>query len=158
MPDNRTLFNRRMPAQQFMQHRHQFSVLRLRERAIIATFELDSDRKIVARTAPGEVRLPAMPRAGMRRDKLDELAVALDKQMRGDLHVSNLTEIRMRFAIKTVQKKIPDVIAAKNPGRQANRMNDDQRYFDTCRSRIEIRRRGYSGVDEPAGRRIESFR
>ena len=71
--------------------------------------------------------------------ELIEIAATIDQQMRGDFQIGDLTEVRIRAGIETVEKKIADVVPAENPGRQADCMDHDQRNLAARGARVEIR-------------------
>jgi len=134
----------------------QHPVLLLLERRIVAAFEFDSDREIVAALTRAPLRLPCMPGALETWDILDEFAIAADQKMRGNLQAGYFPEIGVSARVETVREQLVDRCTAEAPRRQADAVNNDKLDAATRRPCIEIRRRNLmrrrqhtGGVDYP---------
>ena len=56
-------------------------ILRVLERQIIATFEFDAEREVIAAAAPAPVRIAGVPCTQLARYELDNLSVTPDQEM-----------------------------------------------------------------------------
>ena len=81
-----------------------------------------------------------MPGPIIRRNKLDDLAIAADQEVRRYAQVAQLVEIRVRIAIESVGEKISDVGSAEFAGWQADIMDDEQIDDGAIGARIKVGR------------------
>src|SRR3546814_2657804 len=98
----------RQRLQQQVRDRDQPPVLLLRERPIIATFQFDADRKVVAALATFKARHAGMPGPRMQRHILRQTTPTVDQQMRGrsEEHTSELQLLmRISYAVFCLKKK-----------------------------------------------------
>ena len=101
-------------------------VLDIFERKLVATFELDADREIVAAISPhpaGDARVPGTPGAG---NELDQFAVAPYQEVRGHPKALQLAEIGVGLRIEAVGEQGDDFRSAELARRQADGMDDNQ--------------------------------
>lgn len=129
----------------------QRGVLGVGIRPLVAAFELDANRKIVAAPTAAPVGCSGMPRARIAGDELHNLAVSPDEEMCRDAKPGDIREVRMRGGRQTVCEKFGDTIAAEFSGRQADRMNDQQRWRFAVGPLIAVRGRNVADACEPAG-------
>src|SRR5438105_9107992 len=102
-------------------------VLRLRERHVVGTFELDADGEVVTTFAALPRRGAGVPRALVAIDVLRDRSVAPDQEMRRDLEPGDFREIRMRVGIEPAEEEIVDPWPAVIAGRQRDVVDDDER-------------------------------
>jgi len=73
-------------------------------------------------------------------DELHQLAVAPDEEMRGDLEPRDLAEVGMRRRVEPVGEQALDGIAAELAGRQADRVDHEQRDLGAGGAVVLVRR------------------
>jgi len=101
-------------------------VLRVGVRHLTGALEFDADGKVVAAYPPLPDRLAGVPRTLGARDELDQLAVATDEEMSGNLRAGNGREVRMGRGIEPVGEEIDNTVPAELTRRQADVMNDEE--------------------------------
>ena len=97
-----------------------------------------------------------MPCSLRKRHKLDNAAATANQDMRGHLHATNFTKVRVRIPIEIVGKKRFDFRSAELARRQADAVNNDHRRLRTLRARITVRTVATCGLLEPAGGFVHS--
>src|ERR1700676_1179032 len=116
-------------------------ILGVLEPTSIVAFQFDAPREVVASLAPEEARKTRVPRAFVARHILLDHAVTSDHEMRRHAHAAQSVVIRMSVVIETILEEFSDCAAAEFIGRQADVVNDNERWLDTPRTRFEVRRR-----------------
>ncbi len=106
---------------------HEADVLHPLEWQLVTALQFDTERKIVAARSPLPGRDAGMPGALAAGDKLDQLTTSAHKKMGRDQQSADLRKIGISSRIKPVGEQLHDPITTELPGRQADRMNDDQR-------------------------------
>src|SRR3546814_14875860 len=101
--------NAQQRLQQQVRDRDQPPVLLLRERPIIATFQFDADRKVVAALATFKARHAGMPGPRMQRHILRQTTPTVDQQMRGHATRVNLSDVWMRRGIERIGEQLIDI-------------------------------------------------
>src|SRR6185436_39142 len=121
-------------------------ILRIGERALRRSLQLDADRKVVAALPSAPARDTRVPGAPLHGDELDQLAVPTHQEMRRHAQVLQLAEGRMRSRVEPVGEQFLDRVAAEFPGRQADRMHHEERRLGTGGTIVAVRRRNLSCV------------
>lgn len=120
---------------QIRQHR----VLRIGERLIVGTFELDADREIVAAAVAAPLGPPRMPGTSGTRDKLDQFAIAAYQEVAGNLEALNLAVVWVGTRVEAVGKQFDDAGATELARRQADVVNNQELDGRACRPVIAVR-------------------
>jgi len=102
----------------------QSRILRIGIGFIIRTFKLNADAEIIAVVATLVARLPRVPGALSKIDKLEQLTGALYQQVRGNFNAPNLLEVRMLVPIQSIGEKALDTITAITVWRQRDIVNN----------------------------------
>ena len=89
-------------------------------------FKFDANGVVIAIVLPQIMRSSGMPGAQIAIDKLIQIAIAPDKEVRGYFDTSELVEVRVRIAIERVSEKIKHLFPAKLARRQADGVDHDQ--------------------------------
>ena len=108
------------------------------ERSVIASFQLDANRKVVAALAPAPTGFAGMPRAFFTRDELNQLAAASYEKVRRHAQPCNRLIVAMRVGIERVGKQLDDSRSAIFVRRQADIVDDDELYARILRARVRI--------------------
>ena len=108
------------------------------ERSVIASFQLDANRKVVAALAPAPTGFAGMPRAFFTRDELNQLAAASYEKVRRHAQPCNRLIVAMRVGIERVGKQLDDSRSAIFVRRQADIVDDDELYAHILRARVRI--------------------
>ena len=116
------------------------AILRVGKGYKVASFQFDTDRKVVATLPPLPKRYSCMPCAMKAGYELKDLSVAPDKKMRGDFDAAQLCVIGVCFRIQRVGEQLRHFRTAKLVRRQADAMDDEQVDRRACRPGIVIRR------------------
>lgn len=148
MPGNGT--DRVITAQHF-EKSGKTRVLSIFEGQLVAPFQLDAQRKIIAARLPFPAGNTRMPGALLTGDELNQLTIAPDEKMRGDTQVADPGKIGMRCGVQRIGEQADDIVAAELGRRQTDRMNNDQRRRFAGWPIVEIRRIDTPGDIEPAG-------
>lgn len=106
--------------------RRQHLVLHRHEPSLVAAFQFDADREIVAALPAAPNRRARVPGPAITGHELNQLAVTANQEMRRHAKMGNSGEIGMAGRIKPVRKQCLDGRPAESAWRQADRMNDDQ--------------------------------
>lgn len=114
-------------------------VLRGFEGLVVAAFELDSDRVVVAARAAFPIRCPGVPRALQARHELDERALPVDDEVRRYTYTCQRGEIRVRVELEPVEEEIRYRGSAEFTWRQADRVNDEQIDRSAGRALVAVR-------------------
>ena len=80
-----------------------------------------------------------MPRTPVGRNKLDELPIAPDQEVRGDMQRPQLIEEWMMVAIQAIGEQVDDERPAELAGRQTDVMDDQQIDRRVLRPAVAIR-------------------
>lgn len=114
------------------------SVLLGGERLVVAAFEFDANREVVAVFPTLPAGFSGVPGTQVAADELDDPAIAAQVKMGGYLQRRNFRKIGVDRRIESIAKKILDPVTAKFAGRQADAVDDEQRNFGVGRSLAEI--------------------
>ena len=98
----------------------ELGILGVREGKVIAAFQLDADREVVAAFAPAPTRRARMPSSPLTGHELDQLPGTADEEMAGDLEVTQALVKGMCVRIQTVEEEIDDTGTPELPRRQAD--------------------------------------
>lgn len=114
-------------------------------------FELDTNGVVVAVRPPLPLRSTRMPGSTIAGDKLNQLTVSSDQEVRRDLDSPQLIEIRMGVAVELVREESKNLVPAIRAGRQADRMDHDQIHLLSTRARPVVGRGAAHGPAPPPG-------
>ena len=128
----------------------QRGVLGVGEGLLVAAFEFDADRIVVAVVASAPRGPAGMPGAPVAGDELDDATGATDVEMRRHLQPGDLGEIWMGHRIEPVEEEVLDPVAAEFAGRQADVVHDHQRDLGAGRALAKIGRVPAFGRRQPA--------
>ena len=101
-------------------------VLHGRKRLVIAAFQLDADREIIAAGTllpAGYTGVPGAPGAG---DELDDFSVTANEEMARNFQAFQRLIIRVRLRIELIGEQFDDTFTAKFFRRQADGMDHQQ--------------------------------
>jgi hypothetical protein len=102
----------------------QSRILRIGIGFIIRTFKLNANAEIIAVVTTLVARLPRVPGALSKIDKLEQLTGALYQQVRGNFNAPNLLEVRVLVPIQSIGEKALDTITAITVWRQRDIVNN----------------------------------
>lgn len=117
---------------------YQTRILFRRKRIVIMPLQLNTQREIIAVFTPAKPTLTGMPGSRIAGDKLQQLAITTNQEMRRNLYVFQLLKIGMLLRVEAVAEKLLDFRAAIHARRQANAMYHQQIHRVPGGSLIEI--------------------
>ncbi len=150
MPDNRIHRQPRIGAQQPAQGTREPEVLFCRIGPGIRTFKLNTNRERVAATAPPPTGNASVPGTQVKGHKLAQPTASIDKQVRRHLYPSEISQLRIAAAVKSVAKQRLNHAGAKFAGWQRNVVQNHKFHPSTRRTGIAIRTRNSVGAWQPA--------
>lgn len=104
----------------------QCCVLRFRKSSEVVALEFDTKREIVATLPAVPARSTCMPGSLVTGDKLDEMAIATDEEVRRNAPVGDGGEVGMGRWIKPIGKQLNHGVTAILPRWQADGVNDEE--------------------------------
>jgi hypothetical protein len=149
MTDYRGSAQRRIGGAQPLHELDESLVLGLLVGDVVAAFELDADRKIVARASAAVLGFPSVPSAIRERNVLSHAAVPADEHVRRYTHMGYRSEVLVGVRRQRIRKETIDPWSAEFRGRQADSMDDDEVERAISRPWIAVRRPYTVNVHEP---------
>ena len=116
----------------------EYPVLRVFERAVVAAFEFDSDREVVAPGPTAPARCAGVPCAFRARNELHDLSVASHEEVRGHPKAGYAGVIGVKRGVQTIEEKIFDAGSAEHTRGKADRVDDDQVDRNIARTLVEV--------------------
>ena len=107
---------------------YQRRILNVGKRRGVAALKLDTDGKIVTAGPALPAGFSSVPGTLFARNKLDDLAIAADEEMSGNLEIMESIVIGVRFRIELVGEQLYHAITAKLIRWQADIMDHQQIY------------------------------
>lgn len=107
--------------------------------AMVSAFQFYADGKVIAARPALKTRLSRMPGPAIKRDELNNRAIAANQHVAGDLDAFQIRQIRVAPAIKMTAKERFYIVAPKMARRQTDPVDDQKA---DLRRRTFIRKTG----------------